>query len=169
MPADDLSGISGLDDRHRAVLAQKLGITTYYELIMADRQRIAERLSVCRPPGKPPLNVCVQVNISGETTKSGVPPEDTLALAYTAREVGSPQTIVEQVWITTSGIFSQPPFLAALQTFGIDRIMFSVDYPYSANAKGRAFLDQIAFAPVDMAKFTHGNADALLRLKAGAS
>jgi hypothetical protein len=42
MPADDLSGISGLDDRHRAVLAQKLGITTYYELIMADRQRIAD-------------------------------------------------------------------------------------------------------------------------------
>lgn len=42
MPADDLSGISGLDDRHRAVLAQKLGISTYYELIMADRQRIAD-------------------------------------------------------------------------------------------------------------------------------
>jgi uncharacterized protein len=36
-------------------------------------------------------------------------------------------------------MFSEPPFIAALLTFGIDRIMFSVDYPYSSNAKGRAF------------------------------
>ena len=46
-----------------------------------DRERIADRLSAMRPPAKPPLNVCVQVNISGESTKSGVPPEDALALA----------------------------------------------------------------------------------------
>jgi hypothetical protein len=42
MPADDLSGISGLDDRRRDVLAQKLEISTCYELIMADRQRIVD-------------------------------------------------------------------------------------------------------------------------------
>src|ERR1700752_4071470 len=75
------------------------------------------------------------------------------------------QTILDQVWITTSGIFSEPPFLAALLTFGIDRIMFSVDYPYSPDAWGRAFLNRIALAPADMAKLTHGNADALLKLK----
>jgi pyridoxal phosphate enzyme (YggS family) len=46
-----------------------------------DRLRIAERLSASRPPEKGPLNVCVQVNISGEATKSGVPPEDAQALA----------------------------------------------------------------------------------------
>ena len=46
-------------------------------------------------------------------------------------------TILEQVWITTSGIFTQPPFVAALQTFGIDRIMFSVDYPFALDAQGR--------------------------------
>jgi predicted TIM-barrel fold metal-dependent hydrolase len=78
------------------------------------------------------------------------------------------QTIVDQIWITTSGIFSEPPFLAALQTFGIDRIMFSVDYPYAPNEKGREFLDRISIAPADMAKLTHGNADALLKLKVGA-
>jgi uncharacterized protein len=76
------------------------------------------------------------------------------------------RTILDQVWITTSGIFSEPPLLAALLTFGIDRIMFSVDYPYSPDAWGRAFLNRIALAPADMAKFTHGNADALLKLKA---
>lgn len=76
------------------------------------------------------------------------------------------QQILEQVWITTSGIFSQPPFLAALQTFGIDRIMFSVDYPYALDAQGRTFLNEVCLAPADMAKLCHGNADALLKLKA---
>jgi uncharacterized protein len=75
-------------------------------------------------------------------------------------------TIIEQVWITTSGIFSQPPFVAALQTFGIDRIMFSVDYPFAPDARGRDFLNEVALAPADMAKLCHGNADALLKLKA---
>jgi predicted TIM-barrel fold metal-dependent hydrolase len=75
------------------------------------------------------------------------------------------RTILDQVWITTSGIFSEPPLLAALLTFGIDRIMFSVDYPYSPNAKGRDFLGRLSLAPADMAKLTHRNADALLKLK----
>src|SRR4051812_15507130 len=73
--------------------------------------------------------------------------------------------ILDQVWITTSGIFSQPPFIAALQTFGIDRIMFSVDYPYAPDANGRKFLNEVSLAPDDMAKLTHRNADALLKLK----
>jgi predicted TIM-barrel fold metal-dependent hydrolase len=76
------------------------------------------------------------------------------------------RAILDQVWITTSGIFTAPPFLAALETFGINRIMFSVDYPYAANSKGRAFLDRLSLAPADMAKLTHGNADTLLGLKA---
>jgi uncharacterized protein len=76
------------------------------------------------------------------------------------------RTILEQVWITTSGMFSQPPFLAALLTFGIDRILFSVDYPYAANESGRAFLDALALAPADLAKLAHGNADRLLKLGA---
>ena len=75
------------------------------------------------------------------------------------------QQITEQVWVTTSGIFTEPPFLAALLTFGIDRLMFSVDYPYAPNAKGRAFLDRLTLAPADMAKLTHGNAQALLKLR----
>lgn len=74
------------------------------------------------------------------------------------------RTILDQVWITTSGIFSQPPFIAALLTFGIDRIMFSVDYPYAQNASGRVFLDAVSLAPADLAKLAHANADALLKL-----
>ena len=44
--------------------------------------------------------------------------------------------------------------------------MFSVDYPFARDAQGRKFLDEVALAPADMAKLCHGNADALLKLKA---
>ncbi len=77
------------------------------------------------------------------------------------------RAILDQVWITTSGVFDEPPFLAALLTFGIDRIMFSVDYPFAADALGRGFLDRISLSPADMEKLAHGTADALLRLKPG--
>lgn len=76
------------------------------------------------------------------------------------------RTILDQVWITTSGVFTEPPLLAAQMTFGMDRIMFSVDYPYAPNMAGRRFLNSISLAPADMTKLTHGNADALLKLKA---
>lgn len=46
-----------------------------------DRPKIAERLSAQRPPGLLPLQVCLQVNLSGEAAKSGVLPEDVGALA----------------------------------------------------------------------------------------
>src|SRR3984957_3933007 len=75
------------------------------------------------------------------------------------------QTIRDQVWLTTSGIFDAPPFITALLTFGIDRIMFSVDYPFAPNADGRAFLERVAPAPADKAKLCHQTADALLKLK----
>ena len=80
---------------------------------------------------------------------------------------GVSRTILDQVWLTTSGIFDQPPFIAALMTFGIDRIMFSVDYPFAPNAAGRKFLNNVALAPADKAKLAHGTADAVLKLKAG--
>ena len=46
-----------------------------------DREKVARRLSAARPPTLPPLEVCVQVNISAEPGKSGVVPGDALALA----------------------------------------------------------------------------------------
>jgi predicted TIM-barrel fold metal-dependent hydrolase len=74
------------------------------------------------------------------------------------------QTIVDQVWITTSGFFTMAPFMAALVTFGADRIMFSVDYPFASNARARAFLDALPVSPADRLKIAHGNADQLLKL-----
>lgn len=46
-----------------------------------ERLKIAERLSGARGAERPPLQVCVQVNVSGEASKSGVSPGDTAALA----------------------------------------------------------------------------------------
>ncbi|WP_029001548.1 YggS family pyridoxal phosphate-dependent enzyme [Azohydromonas australica] len=46
-----------------------------------DRLKVAERLSVQRPESLPPLQVCLQVNVSGEASKSGVPPAEVAALA----------------------------------------------------------------------------------------
>jgi hypothetical protein len=68
------------------------------------------------------------------------------------------------VSVTTSGLFTLPPFEVALAVFGIDRILFSVDYPYSNNLQGREFLAAVALAPADLEKLAHGNADRLLKL-----
>jgi pyridoxal phosphate enzyme (YggS family) len=46
-----------------------------------DRLKIAERLSAQRPTSLPPLNICIQVNISDEDSKSGTAPADALELA----------------------------------------------------------------------------------------
>ncbi len=46
-----------------------------------ERLKIAERLSAQRPSGLPPLNICLQVNVSGEASKSGTAPEEIEALA----------------------------------------------------------------------------------------
>ena len=51
-----------------------------------DRLKIAQRLSDQRPPELPPLQVCIQVNTSGEGSKSGVAPDEALTLA---REVAA--------------------------------------------------------------------------------
>ncbi|KAG0194172.1 hypothetical protein DFQ28_001309 [Apophysomyces sp. BC1034] len=47
-----------------------------------DRIRVAQRLSEQRPTHLPPLNVCVQVNVSSEASKRGVAPGDVAALAH---------------------------------------------------------------------------------------
>jgi pyridoxal phosphate enzyme (YggS family) len=47
-----------------------------------DRLKIAERLSAQRPSALPPLSVCLQVNVSGEASKSGVAPTEVPALAH---------------------------------------------------------------------------------------
>ena len=46
-----------------------------------DRIRVAERLNAARSPDLPPLNICIQVNVDAESTKSGVGPDEVEQLA----------------------------------------------------------------------------------------
>lgn len=75
-----------------------------------------------------------------------------------------PDYFLSNFHITTSGFFTDPPLLLALQTFGADRILYSVDYPYSTNEEGRAFLDSAPISPADKAKISSLNAERLLKL-----
>jgi pyridoxal phosphate enzyme (YggS family) len=59
----------------------RLAAETFDWVESIDRLKIAERLAASRPGTLPPLNVCVQVNVSGEATKSGVAPGEAVALA----------------------------------------------------------------------------------------
>ncbi|BCL84130.1 amidohydrolase [Ktedonobacteria bacterium brp13] len=76
-----------------------------------------------------------------------------------------PEYFLQNFYITTSGFFTNPPLLLALQIMGADRIMFSVDYPYSTNEQGRAFLDHVSISPQDKEKISHLNAARVLKLK----
>lgn len=52
-----------------------------------DRLKIAERLNVARPASLPPLNICIQLNVSDEDTKSGVTQLDLLPLALAIKKL----------------------------------------------------------------------------------
>lgn len=84
------------------------------------------------------------------------------------KDAGLKRTVSEvlknNIWITTSGLFTQPPFNLAMETFGVDRILFSVDYPYSPNKVGKKFLDEMKVSDKDKEKIAHANADKLLKL-----
>jgi len=70
----------------------------------------------------------------------------------------------QNFYITTSGFFTVPPFLCALEIVGADRLLFSVDYPFSPNTQGRDFLNILPVSPADMEKIAHLNAEKLLKL-----
>jgi predicted TIM-barrel fold metal-dependent hydrolase len=74
------------------------------------------------------------------------------------------ETFHQQVHITTSGFFTQPPLKIALDTFGIDNIMFSIDYPFSTNEMGIDFLNAIDLPNEQIEKIASVNADKLLGL-----
>jgi 2,3-dihydroxybenzoate decarboxylase len=67
-------------------------------------------------------------------------------------------------WITTSGFFSNPALLCCVMEMGIDRILFSVDYPFVANKPAADWIPTIPLSAEDKAKLLSGNVERLLRL-----
>jgi predicted TIM-barrel fold metal-dependent hydrolase len=66
--------------------------------------------------------------------------------------------------VTTSGNFSTPALLCTMLELGIDRIMFSVDYPFVANQDGMDWVKTLQLSSNDMDKLLGGNAKRLLKL-----
>jgi predicted TIM-barrel fold metal-dependent hydrolase len=75
-----------------------------------------------------------------------------------------PEYFLHNFYMTTSGFFTDPLLLLALQIMGVDRILFAVDYPFSTNEQGRAFLESTSLSPLDKEKICHLNAERLLKL-----
>ena len=73
-------------------------------------------------------------------------------------------TFREHFWITTSGNFSTPALLCCVMEMGVDRILFSVDYPFVPNPPGTKWMQTVPLGNEDKAKVLHGNAQRLLRL-----
>jgi predicted TIM-barrel fold metal-dependent hydrolase len=88
--------------------------------------------------------------------------DDILPLTRTGLERPVSDYLRSNLHITTSGIFTLPPLSCALAVLGSERIMFSVDYPYSPNEAGSAFLESAAISPADKELIGHRNAERLL-------
>lgn len=72
----------------------------------------------------------------------------------------------QHFYVTGSGIYHLPYLLSAIEIMGIDRIMYSTDYPFVYHPDGltRHFLETAPLSAADKAKIAHGNAERLLRL-----
>jgi pyridoxal phosphate enzyme (YggS family) len=87
-----IAKIAALDDLRAGIAWHLIGplqsnktrdVAAHFDWVHSiDRLKLAQRLSEQRPAQLPPLQVCLQVNISGEPSKSGVAPGEALALAH---------------------------------------------------------------------------------------
>lgn len=68
-------------------------------------------------------------------------------------------------WLTTSGNFSTSALKQALEELGVERVMFSVDWPFEDVGEGCAWIDKAAIAQADRQKIGRDNAVALFRLQ----
>jgi predicted TIM-barrel fold metal-dependent hydrolase len=70
----------------------------------------------------------------------------------------------QHFWITTSGFFSDPALLCCMMEMGIDRVLFSVDYPFAENLPGTEWTKTLPLCAEDKEKLLSGNARRLLKL-----
>ena len=75
------------------------------------------------------------------------------------------ESFTRHFWITTSANFFNPALMCCVQTMGVDRILFSVDYPFIANKTGVDWIQTIPLCAEDLQKVLSGNARKLLKLK----
>ena len=100
----------------------------------------------------------------GETLPFMLQRLDVMPMAMTKLKRPMNAYLAENVHYTFSGFNFTPTFLDLVLHVGVERIMFSADYPCSSMAQARAFLDQLPVSPADRARIAHGNAETLLGL-----
>ncbi|MGH8919932.1 MAG: amidohydrolase family protein, partial [Actinomycetes bacterium] len=92
--------------------------------------------------------------------------DEFLTPALTGLPLRPSEYFLRNFWLTTSGFATLPPVQCALAVFGTDRVLFSVDYPFSSPVACRAMLDSLPVSPADWAKVAGGTAERLLGLAA---
>lgn len=75
------------------------------------------------------------------------------------------ELFTEHFYVTTSGNFSDPALLCSVMEMGIDRVLFSIDYPFVPNDPAwLKWAENTSFSAEDRAKIIGGNAEKLLKL-----
>jgi uncharacterized protein len=84
--------------------------------------------------------------------------------ASTSTELSIREYFQRNFHITISGLFTDPPLRCAIDSLGIDKILFAVDHPFSDGANAVRFLEQAAITDEEREQIAHQNAERLLNL-----
>ena len=80
------------------------------------------------------------------------------------RRISFREQFSRHFYITTSGNFSTPALLCSMMELGVDRILFSVDWPFVQNVPGTKWMSELQLSAEDKTKILSGNAKRLLRM-----
>jgi predicted TIM-barrel fold metal-dependent hydrolase len=80
------------------------------------------------------------------------------------RSVSFREQFSQHFYITTSGNFSTPALLCSMMELGVDRILFSVDWPFVTNVPGTQWMNDLQLSAEDKIKILSGNAKQLLKM-----
>ena len=89
--------------------------------------------------------------------------DDSIPQAVTGLSRTIKETFKQHVYVTPSGMLSVPQFDFIRRVVGVDRILYSVDYPYLTLAGARRFLETLPVSQEDKEKIAHRNAELLFR------
>jgi predicted TIM-barrel fold metal-dependent hydrolase len=74
------------------------------------------------------------------------------------------EAFCEHFYVTTSGFFSTPALLCTILQMGIDRVMFSIDWPFVENLPGTRWMETVPLSHEDIEKMLNGNVRRLLKM-----
>jgi gamma-resorcylate decarboxylase len=93
--------------------------------------------------------------VDHRNSRGTVKPQAKLPMAHYLRE---------NFYITTSGNFRTPALMDVIQEVGVDRVLYSVDYPFEDVVEAKDWFDQTTLSDSDRVKIARGNAQKLFRL-----